>query len=176
MTVSNPVSVIVPVKNAASTLERCILALLGQDYSDGFEVIMVDNGSRDGSSEILQRWQGSLRLSTTIKPGASVARNEGIRLACYPWIAFTDADCYPDPDWLSALMCSIVNGEPADFIGGRIQAYRPSTDVEYFMDRLYNKQEAIEAYFHPYAISANLLVRRSLFEVIGPFNEALDYP
>ena len=37
MTVSNPVSVIVPVKNAASTLERCILALLGQDYSDGFE-------------------------------------------------------------------------------------------------------------------------------------------
>jgi glycosyltransferase involved in cell wall biosynthesis len=167
-----PVSVIVPVKNAADTLERCIRALLAQDYCDGFEVIMVDNGSQDGSAEILERWRGDLRLSTATTPGASAARNQGIRIARHPWLAFTDADCLPDPGWLSALMRFVANNTPADFMAGRIKAHRPSTDIELFIDRLYDQKAAIESYRHPYAISANLLVRRSLFATLGLFDEA----
>jgi glycosyltransferase involved in cell wall biosynthesis len=117
------VSVIVPVLDRESTIEETVRALLGQAYPpDRFEIIVVDNGSTDETITILDRYSSRIRILREGKKGPSAARNAGIRSARYPRIAFTDADCVPDPSWLGELMSYAVHNPGADFVGGRIVA------------------------------------------------------
>ena len=88
------VSVVVPARNAAATLERCLRSLLDLDYPrDRFEIIVADNGSTDGSRSILDRFGGQVRVVEQPRPGPAAARNAGIRAAEGTVIALTDADC-----------------------------------------------------------------------------------
>jgi len=88
------VSVIVPVYNSAKYLPRCLDSILGQSFRD-FEVICVDGGSTDNSSEILFRYAESdtrIRIITQQCRGLSAARNAGMETAQGEWISFVDSD------------------------------------------------------------------------------------
>lgn len=88
------ISVVIPAFNAEETIERALDSVLGQSYMD-LEVIVVDDGSRDGTADIVQfhaRRDPRVRLLQHEHSGPSSARNVGIDAASGEWLAFLDAD------------------------------------------------------------------------------------
>jgi len=90
------ISVVVPAYNAARHIERCLESIRRQTFEE-FEVIVVDDGSRDDTAAIVGRWPDPrVRLVRQQNQGVSAARNRGIDEARGEWIAFLDAD----DEWL----------------------------------------------------------------------------
>jgi glycosyltransferase involved in cell wall biosynthesis len=96
------VSVVVCAYNAAQTLEDCLSSLARLTYPD-FEVLVVDDGSRDRTAEIARR-HAFVRLLQIAQAGLSVARNVGLAHARGEIVAYTDADVRVDPEWLTHLV------------------------------------------------------------------------
>ncbi|MFA4889345.1 MAG: glycosyltransferase [Candidatus Omnitrophota bacterium] len=98
------VSVIIPAKDAEKTIEKCIISLLGIDYQN-FEVIIIDDGSQDKTAEILGNYVQKIKIITNANClGPSEARNTAARQARGELVAFTDADCIVDKNWLKELL------------------------------------------------------------------------
>jgi lipopolysaccharide/colanic/teichoic acid biosynthesis glycosyltransferase len=98
------ISVIIPAKDTAKTLGECLQALLhqeGMQFEHDYEVIVVDDGSTDLTSEIAEQHPIKVIRQTNLGPAA--ARNAGARIAKGTILAFTDADCAPSPTWLRDL-------------------------------------------------------------------------
>lgn len=101
--VTLPVSVIVPVWNGADTLGACLQALLAQSaQAASYEVIVVDDGSGDGSGKIAAQF--GVVVIRQEHAGAAAARNRGVRHAQGEILLFTDADCEPLPDWIEQML------------------------------------------------------------------------
>lgn len=109
------VSVIVACFNGARTLKSCLDSLSRLNYPD-YEVILVDDGSLDASAQIASLYT-NIRYIRQPNQGLSVARNTGIAAATGEIIAFTDADCRANEDWLYYLVGDLINSEFAG-IGG----------------------------------------------------------
>lgn len=170
---AEPVSVVVPVRNGARTLPLCLSALLAQNFpADRFEILCVDNGSTDGSIAVMQQFAPRVQILRAERRGPSAARNEGIGRARHRWLAFTDCDCVPDPDWLAALARFAHSPRRADLMGGRVIAYRPTTDVERFSERLFDQQRALCEFKPRYALSGNLMASRDMLIALGGFDES----
>ena len=108
-----PVSVIVPVYNGAESLDACLAALSAQHKPivgvDGCEVIVVDDGSVDGSAEIAA--QHRVTVIRQDHAGVAVARNRGARQARGQLLLFTDADCEPLPNWVEQMVAPFADPE-----------------------------------------------------------------
>ena len=119
------VTIIVPVWNNPEQLERCITALQGQDYPpEQFEIVVVDNGSTD---DTLARAQAlGVRVLQQPKPGSYAARNLGIAHTSSDYLAFTDSDCIPDQQWLSAAMARALQESNLGVVAGRIVLFNES--------------------------------------------------
>ena len=96
------VSVVVCAYNAAETLHECLTSLERLTYPD-FEVIVVNDGSRDGTGAIARQYP-SCRVIDLEHGGLSAARNAGLAAATGDIVAYTDADVRVDPDWLTYLV------------------------------------------------------------------------
>lgn len=111
------VSVIMPVYNAANTLKRSVRSVQAQDWAD-WELILIEDGSRDGSAEICASLVASdprIRLvQQKGNTGAAAARNAGIRIARGRYIAFLDADDEWLPEKLSRQL-SFMHARDASF-------------------------------------------------------------
>jgi GT2 family glycosyltransferase len=105
------VSVVVATYNAERTLDDCLGSLEKLNYPD-YEVIVVNDGSTDGSGDIIERYP--FRTITTHNQGVSAARNEGLRAASGEIIAYIDSDARADPDWLSYLAATFLE---SDYVG-----------------------------------------------------------
>lgn len=134
-------SIIVPIYNVAPYLRKCVDSLLAQDISD-YEIILVDDGSTDGSSDIADAIQSMyasspnnlITSSPAIKvihqenAGLSAARNTGIAVAQGDYIQFVDSDDYLQPNVLGTLM-EQVEREQLDVLRFRYQNVRESGEV-----------------------------------------------
>ena len=103
------VSIIIPVYNTGAYLPACLDSILSQDFSD-FEVLLVDDGSKDGSGAICDAYaakDGRLRVMHKENEGVSSARNLALEQAQGEWIAFVDSDDALLPDGLSELVGGI---------------------------------------------------------------------
>ena len=109
------VSVVVCTYNGGATLEQCLHSLLALDYPD-YEVVVVDDGSTDDTRQILSRFP-SVRAVYQPNRGLSAARNVGLREATGAVVAYTDSDCFADPDWLTHLVHQLVRSGAAA-VGG----------------------------------------------------------
>ncbi len=84
-------SVIIPAYNRAAMLERALSSVFSQDFSD-YELIVVDDGSTDGTPEMLTMYRDDITIIRQQNRGVSAARNAGLRHARAPWILFLDSD------------------------------------------------------------------------------------
>ena len=109
------VSVVVCVYNGERTLDSCLASLEKLNYPN-YEVIVVNDGSTDGSQKIAERYQ-YIRLINQENKGLSEARNVGIRASTGEIIAFTDSDCTADADWLTYLVARFQSSDFAA-VGG----------------------------------------------------------
>jgi glycosyltransferase involved in cell wall biosynthesis len=134
------------------------------------EIICVDNASTDATARIVQSYAPALRLVSESKPGPAAARNAGLRAATFPLVAFTDADCTVDRDWLRNLVAPLQNNT-ADVTGGRILAREQAGVIERFGELVHDHAKAIEYYRPPYLITMNLATSKSLLLAVGGFNE-----
>ena len=165
------VSVIVPVRDRAEHLRALIAALAAQTINGGrFEVIVGDDGSTDCAVEELSTEDGWLRVSSAPPRNSYAARNRAVSLARAPVLAFCDSDCRPEPTWLEAGLAAL---EKSDVVAGLIRFQLPERrtvwtllDVDMFLDQ----ERAVRA---GRAATANLFVRRALFERMGGFDDAL---
>lgn len=168
------VSVIIPARDAAPTLERTLTCLARQDLTDELEIIVVDDGSRDGTADVAARHAPLVRLvqesagggiGNGTGPGA--ARNRGVAAARAPVLAFTDADCFPTPRWLREGLAAL---ERADLVQGRVvpDPNAPRTPFDRSLS-----VESDGAFYQ----TANLFVRRETFARVGGFKDwALERP
>lgn len=176
------VSVVVPVYNAMRTLPRC-LAALAQLSPAPDEILVVDNGSTDGSGGRLEAFAlecggGGVRVLHEPRRGAAAARNAGIRAAKGEVIAFTDADCAPEPAWLRHLT-EPFEDPTVGAVAGRVVAAPPTATLELF-SALYTLQSADQPVrrrqWTPWEggyPTANLAVRRALLDDLGGFDESV---
>jgi glycosyltransferase involved in cell wall biosynthesis len=96
------ISVIVPVFNGGSKLHKCIRALKRQNTDRTFEIIVVDDGSNDGS---LKNVQGNnIRILRQANQGPAAARNLGVAESRGKVVLFTDADCEPLENWIAEML------------------------------------------------------------------------
>lgn len=100
------VSVIVPVYNCMDSVERCVLSLTGQSYRE-LQILLIDDGCDDGSSEICDRLaERDTRITVLHRNngGVSDARNAGLKQAKGEYITFVDADDYVEPEHIQDLL------------------------------------------------------------------------
>ena len=155
-------SVIVPAHDAAATIGRTLAGLAAQEVDGEFEVIVVDDGSSDATARLAQEAGATVvRHERAVGPGAS--RNAGVAAATAPALAFTDADCAPAPGWLAAGLAAL---EGAGLVQGRVEP-RPDVPVGHFDKTLWVTRAW--GLFE----SANLFVRRDVFELVGGFDDGL---
>jgi glycosyltransferase involved in cell wall biosynthesis len=115
------VSVVIPTYNRKESLARCLRALFASELGEvTAEICVCDDGSTDGTSEMIQAMSADCPPGLTLKHlvqqngGPSAARNRGIREATADLILFTDDDCEPDPGWIRAM----ATREWPDQVGG----------------------------------------------------------
>jgi glycosyltransferase involved in cell wall biosynthesis len=118
-----PATVVIPTRNRCATLVRVLDALLPQVCAAGADVVVADNGSTDGTAEALARVTRAagpvLHTVHEPLPGATRARNAGIRAARGHVLAFTDDDALPAGNWLAALLAGFTDPS-LGVAGGRV--------------------------------------------------------
>ncbi|MBD0265394.1 MAG: glycosyltransferase, partial [Tolypothrix sp. Co-bin9] len=174
------VSVVVPIYNGEADLPELINCLLSQTYpKDRVEYLLVDNNSSDRTLTILKTFVENYPI--TIRPlsenqiqSSYAARNTAIRAATGEIIAFTDADCRPQPQWLDALIQPFVNQEVI-VVAGEILALPGKTLLEQHADRqeTLSQKHTLNHPFSPYGQTANLAIRRIALEKAGLFRPYL---
>jgi glycosyltransferase involved in cell wall biosynthesis len=127
---SIPISVVVCTRNRVDSLRRCVQALASLHTDCEWELVIVDNGSDDGTNAFLASlpsWFGKAHVITTFEPkrGLAAARNRGFRQTHGNIVAFKDDDCYVSEDYIDALISAFENPE-IGFVGGRILLYDQS--------------------------------------------------
>lgn len=145
------ISIIIPIYNADSFLDKCLTSVGLQDMLD-WECILVNDGSTDNSMDVCISWiekDPKFRLINQVNQGVSAARNLGIKEAKGEWITFVDADDWLEPDYLTSMFkhatCTdlIVSGQIREYKDGRTIIYKPehndkihiaSDDAEAFND------------------------------------------
>jgi cellulose synthase/poly-beta-1,6-N-acetylglucosamine synthase-like glycosyltransferase len=166
------VSVIVPVHDGAATIRTCVEALLAQRMPrDAYEVLVVDNRSTDATRAIVAGYPVTL-LDERRTQSSYAARNRGVAAARGSLLAFTDADCVPEADWLAALVGAFDDPD-VGMAAGDIVAWRADALVERYQAA--RALDATRAYRHrvmPFAQTANAACRRRLFDAIGGFDAA----
>ncbi|HAT66053.1 MAG TPA: glycosyltransferase family 2 protein, partial [Flavobacteriaceae bacterium] len=103
------ISVIIPLYNKERFIGETIQSVLNQSFAD-FELILINDGSTDKSEAVVKTFNDPrIRYKSIANSGVSVARNTGIELAKFPWIAFLDADDWWAPSFLSEVETAINN-------------------------------------------------------------------
>ncbi|WP_433724404.1 glycosyltransferase [Nocardia sp. CA-129566] len=169
------VSIIIPVHNGLPDLDEQLSGLAEQDYSAPFEVLVSDNGSKDGLFEHISGHPltEKLRLryvDSSAKPGAPFARNNAAAVADGDFLAFVDQDDRVHPQWLRTIVEAAAH---FDAVGGAVETltlndrnsatWRPAPPPE----------QGFPTHWMPFANGNNTAYWRTAFEKIGGYDEDL---
>lgn len=164
------ISVMVPAYNSKKTIGECISALLEQSQKPG-EIIVVDDGSRDGTKDAVKSFKGVLLLEQEHK-GPAAARNLGAKKAKGDILLFTDADCVPANTWVAEMAKPFENREISG-VQGRYKTDQKSLiakfvqlEIEDRYDRM-RKREYVD-----FIGSYSAGYRKSIFLEFGGFDDS----
>jgi glycosyltransferase involved in cell wall biosynthesis len=167
------ITIIVPVFNAARTLDACLDSLERQDLSTRTrEIIVVDNNSTDATAAIARR-HAAVRLFAEPRQSAYAARNHGLAQARGRWIVFTDGDCVPRADWLRRLT-SPLDDPSVQVVMGRDRPAGTTTAVRLLGEYDHRKELFVLRSRDPavyYGHTNNMAARRDAFDAVGMFDE-----
>ncbi len=166
------VSVIVPVRNGRRDLEKLIPALLAQTLPRGsFELVLADDGSTDGSTDGLEAAYGEwIRVSRGRPKSSYAARNRGVQASHAATLAFCDADCVPEPEWLEHGLEALGR---ADIVAGRIRYRLPPRRTVWTLLDMDSYKDHERQVRNGTAETANLFLERQLFDRLGGFDEVV---
>jgi glycosyltransferase involved in cell wall biosynthesis len=165
------VSVIVPTRNRAAYLRMCLDALIAQIYPGSqLEVLVVDNESTDDTqtvvSEAAARARFPIHYFRKDNQGPAVSRNYGAARGTGEFLAFTDSDCLPSPNWLHSGISEIVRWWETGLVCGPIVPISGDGAESLLVHQ-------VDGSTHDDGIypTANIIYRRSVFEALGGFDE-----
>ncbi len=165
------VSVIVPTRNRCGCLERLLDSVFHQTLPvDRFEVIVVSDGSTDGTADLVRTAQAThknLRLLEQACKGPAAARNTGVGMARGQFLAFTDDDCVVSPDWLEQLVGAFARTSAVGIQG------RTTTDWD---KRTPLTNEVINEHGTCGVPTCNAAYRKTVYEAVGGFDESFRFP
>jgi glycosyltransferase AglE len=169
------VSIIIPVYNNGKELQKVLTSLNEQTYpNDRYEIIVVDNGSNDGTIDVVRQYSNvTLLYEHTYKNSPYSARNRGIEVARGAIIAFLDATCEPGHDWISFGVRDIAN-EQVDLVGGEVifrGRKKPTATNIYESMTTLRVKHSIET--KGTMMTANLFVSKKVIDDIGYFPEGI---
>lgn len=160
------ISFIVPMKNEEATLQTCLDSIV-REMADGDELIVVDNGSTDGSLNIARRFKG-IRLLECLNTFISGLRNTGASAAQGTLLAFIDADCLLTLGWRDAVIATLADASIA--ATGSKYALPPEP---HWIELVWFSQRKPVPGDVSYINSGNLVIRGSVFRQSGGFDETL---
>ena len=165
------VSVIVPAYNAEKYIEKCLDSVLAQSFSD-FEIVVVNDGSKDATLDILKRYQTQYPEKITVisqdNAGLSTTRNNAIRASTGEYILFLDSDDYILPDMLKTLLEKAQSGD-FDVVASDVDAVYPdktvriASGIDQDLDEL-SLEEKKKLFFGVYPTVWNKLYKRQIFQ------------
>lgn len=164
----------VPTFNRCALLPRVLEALLTQDYEGEYEILVVDDGSRDSTPQVLEEWArrhpSRIRAFRQDNSGPARARNRGALEASGPFLAFIDDDCVPERSWLRSLEQALE--------GSAAAAGAVINRAEGWVGRYINRESVINHVISPDGtvtelITLNAAVRSDIFRGLGGFDEAI---
>lgn len=164
------ISVVIPHLNQPAFLRRCLASLMeGRRRPD--EIFVVDNGSATLPEAVCAEVEG-VRLLQEATPGPGPARNRGVAESRGGILAFIDADCVADPEWLAVIEAVFAGDPGAEILGGDVRILYADA----------GRITPLEAYESIYAFrmdryiaregftgTGNLAVRRAVLDRVGPF-------
>ncbi len=181
-------SIIIPIYNAAKTLNRCIESILKQSFTD-YELILIDDGSNDESAAMCDAYQQmgeNIKVKHQKNLGLSAARNAGLKMAQGEYITFVDSDDSISDNTLQELMDELTQHPEVDLLEYPMQErIGHSTKERLLTFTPHEYDDAMEywlkerAYHHTYA--CNKIYKRQLFDTIRfpeekIFEDALTLP
>lgn len=167
------VAVVVPTHDRAGRLARLVAALEAQETSRPFTVVIVDDGSQDGTWALLERLASSARVPLLPRRiengrGPAAARNLGWRATDAEVVAFTDDDCVPTPGWLEALAAAADRAGMAQ--GTTLPDPAQASTRGPFSRTLEVTEES------GYYQTCNMAYRRDVLERLSGFDERFRHP
>jgi glycosyltransferase involved in cell wall biosynthesis len=170
-------TVVIPARNAAAEIGGQLEALAAQEWSEPWEVVVVDNGSQDRTTEVAESYRdrlpGLLIVDASARAGQAFALNEGVRAASSERIAFCDADDEVAPGWVAAMGEALAR---YDFVACRSDASKLNEPwVEATREGQPQGRLSTTSFapYAPYTGSAGLGVQRSVHDALGGFDESM---
>jgi glycosyltransferase involved in cell wall biosynthesis len=168
-------SIIIPTYNRPGQLGSCLGSLERLEFPKSrYEVVVVDDGSNCGMETVIEPYRQTMNITLIEQEnsGPGIARNTGVANSRGKFIAFTDDDCKPEPNWLSRFS-ELLGEDPERMYGGRVlnaldkNIY--STASQLLVDYLYGYYN-IEPEHSRFFTSNNMAMARDVFDAVGGFD------
>jgi glycosyltransferase involved in cell wall biosynthesis len=172
-TVAISVAVIIPTLNEAQIVGRCLRALARVSFPrDQLRIVVVDNGSTDATLGVVEAFRHTLPLQVLQRSGVFVSgvRNLGAAQVDTDVLAFLDADCLPEADWIERGLTRLAMLGTNVILGG---AFRIPPNSSLLARSWYEQRNEIKTGPVGYLPCANLFIRRTEFLQLGGFDESL---
>ncbi|MFH0854641.1 MAG: glycosyltransferase family A protein [bacterium] len=185
-------SIIVPTYDRLKYLKNCVSSLLSLDYDDDYEIIIVNDASKDGTMEFAENLKNSrIRVLCNEKNlGPAISRNRGVEAAKYDIVAFIDDDCIAEKSWLRELASGFGDEEEnnSEKIGiaekncSLSSFIKEGTIVDFVFGRTYYIEKEYKGYFPERLVNVknwpgagNMAFKKNIFKKLGGFDNKFYY-
>jgi glycosyltransferase involved in cell wall biosynthesis len=174
---SPEVSFVTPAFDCADTLAVALEKIIGQKTARSFEVVVVDDGSRDETlavaRELEKRFPDKIRVLTKANGGEASALNVGFREAKGKLLAIVEGDVEVAPDWLETCVQALESAPGVIAAGGYLETPREDSWIARLAGYEVERKFATKPREAKHLTSANVLYRREAWDLAGPFDERL---